>query len=119
MALQRRNPEPGLICHSDRGSQYACHAYQQMLKAHGLVCSMSRKGNCWDNAPQESFFALLKGELEIEKFKTRQQAKAAVFEYIEVFYNRQRLHSALGNQSPESFEAALPAVPKCAPAQSG
>jgi putative transposase len=119
MAIEARRPEPGLICHSDRGSQYACRAYQQLLKKHGLLCSMSRRGNCYDNAPQESFFATLKGELEIDQFKTRDEAKGTIFEFIEVFYNRKRIHSALGYQSPESFEAAQAAVPKHAPAQSG
>jgi len=119
MAIQSRQPAPGLICHSDRGSQYACHAYQQLLSKHGLLCSMSRRGDCYDNAPKESFFATLKGELEIEVFKNRTEAQRAIFEFIEVFYNRKRLHSALGYQSPEAFEAAHRAVPKRAPAQSG
>jgi len=112
MAIELRRPEPGLICHSDRGSQYACAAYRQLLTRHGLVCSMSRRGNCWDNAPKESFFATLKGELNVDEFKTRKQAQTELFEYIEVFYNRKRLHSALGNQSPETFEATHHAVPK-------
>jgi putative transposase len=119
MAIQRRRPGPGLICHSDRGSQYACNAYQRLLKTHRLVCSMSRRGNCYDNAPAESFFATLKGELETQDFKTRQQAEAAIFRFIELFYNRKRMHSALGYQSPEQFEAAQPPVPKPAPAQRG
>jgi transposase InsO family protein len=80
---------------------------------------MSRRGDCYDNAPKESFFATLKGELEIEVFKNRTEAQRAIFEFIEVFYNRKRLHSALGYQSPEAFEAAHRAVPKRAPAQSG
>lgn len=112
MAIKRRRPAPGLICHSDRGSQYACHAYQRLLKEHGLLCSMSRRGDCYDNAPKESFFATLKGELEIEKFATRKQAQSEIFQFIEVFYNRKRLHSSLGYQSPEQFEAARCAVPK-------
>lgn len=119
MAIERRKPEPGLICHSDRGSQYACRDYRQLLTRHSLLCSMSRRGNCYDNAPQESFFATLKTELEIDHFKTRQEAESAIFQFIEVFYNRKRLHSALGYQSPESFEATLSAVPKRAPAQRG
>jgi len=119
MAIAARRPRPGLLCHSDRGSQYACRAYQQLLQRHGLLCSMSRRGDCYDNAPQESFFATLKGELQIEEFTTRQEAQAAIFQYIEVFYNRQRLHSALGYRSPESFEAEHSAVPKPAPAHRG
>jgi putative transposase len=119
MAIQSRRPGPGLICHSDRGSQYACRVYRQMLTEHGLVCSMSRRGDCWDNAPKESFFATLKGELNVEKFRTRNEARTAVFEYIELFYNRKRLHSALGYQSPESFEAKPTAVPKPAPTDRG
>lgn len=113
-------PAPaGLICHSDRGSQYACHAYQQLLLSHGLLCSMSRRGDCYDNAPSESFFATLKGELEIDTYPTRAQAKTAIFEFIEVFYNRKRLHSALGNRSPEQFEATQRDSPNPAPAQRG
>lgn len=112
-------PAPGLICHSDRGRQYACRAYQQLLLNHGLLCSMSRRGDCYDNAPSESFFATLKGELEADSYPTRAQAKTAIFEFIEVFYNRNRLHSALGQMSPEQFEAAQPHSPKPAPAQRG
>ena len=93
----------GLIHHSDRGSQYASEAYQQLLRRHGVVCSMSRKGNCWDNAMAESFFGTLKAELQ-EQPLTRQAMQSALFEYIEVFYNRQRLHSALGYQSPAAYE---------------
>jgi putative transposase len=119
MAIAARRPTPGLICHSDRGSQYACRRYRQLLLHHGLLASMSRRGNCYDNAPCESFFATLKGELEIDNFKTRQQAQAAIFEFIEVFYNRKRLHSALGHQSPEQFEANQRNSPKTAPAQRG
>jgi transposase InsO family protein len=107
MAIQRRDPVAGLIHHSDRGVQYACGPYQQMLEQHGLVCSMSRKGNCYDNALAESFFATLKNELvNHEHYATRAQARASVFEYIEVFYNRQRRHSSLGYVSPETFEAS-------------
>ena len=119
MAIDARRPAPGLICHSDRGRQYACRAYQQLLLEHGLLSSMSRRGDCYDNAPSESFFATLKGELEIDNYKTRAQAKTAIFEFIEVFYNRKRLHSALGHVSPEQFEAAQRHSPKPAPAQSG
>jgi putative transposase len=107
MALGRQLPEAGLLAHSDRGSQYAGSAYQDLLRAHGITCSMSRKGNCWDNAPMESFFATLKKELiHQERYATRAEARRSVFEYIEVFYNRVRRHSALGYVSPEQFEEA-------------
>jgi transposase InsO family protein len=107
MALARRTPGPGLIHHSDRGSQYACAAYQSLLAAHGIACSMSRAGNCYDNAMQESFWSTLKREAVGGRvFESVAQARAAVFEYIEVFYNRVRRHSALGYVSPERFEAA-------------
>lgn len=107
MAYRRRLPEAGVIAHSDRGSQYASDQYQQFLAEHGIVCSMSRKGNCWDNAPIESFFHTLKTELiYCCRFKTRQEAMDAIFEYIEVFYNRQRKHSTLGYMSPADYEAA-------------
>ena len=102
MALGRRGPVPGLIHHSDRGSQYAGGEYRKLIKKAGLTQSMSRKGQCLDNAPMESFFASLKKELvHRQRFKTRAQAKAAIFEYIEVFYNRQRRHSAIGYQTPQ------------------
>ena len=102
MALGRRGPVPGLIHHSDRGSQYAGGDYRKLLKKAGLTQSMSRKGECLDNAPMESFFASLKKELvHRQRFKTRAQAKAAIFEYIEVFYNRQRRHSGVGYQTPQ------------------
>ena len=91
--------------HSDQGMQYACGAYQQVLQSKNAVVSMSRRGNCWDNALAESFFGTLKKELiQGEKYRTRQQAVSAVFEYIEVFYNRHRKHSKLGYQSPVEFE---------------
>ena len=107
MAVQRRYPEPGLLHHSDRGVQYACGAYRSFLERHQMQPSMSRRGNCYDNAVMESFFGTLKTELIYhEKYKTRAQAKLSIFEYIEVFYNRQRRHSAIGYQSPETFEAA-------------
>jgi transposase InsO family protein len=104
-AIHSRKPGSGsgLIHHSDRGSQYASASYQQLLSRHGVICSMSRKGNCWDNAMAESFFGTLKTELH-ERLSTRQAARSALFEYIEVFYNRQRLHSALGYQSPAAYE---------------
>jgi len=104
-AIARRNVRPDLMHHSDRGGQYAATEYQKLLKKTKMICSMSRKGDCWDNAPMESFFATLKTELVYrEQFKTRKEAKAKIFEYIEVFYNRQRRHSSLGNKSPVDFE---------------
>ncbi len=110
MALESRQPPQGLVHHSDRGSQYASEEYQQALAARGIQCSMSRKGNCWDNAVVESFFSTLKQELVYTMdFITREQARLALFEYMEVFYNRQRRHSTLGYVSPVDFElAALP-----------
>jgi len=104
MAVARRLPEAGLIAHSDRGSQYASEHYQRVLSGEGIVCSMSDVGQCWDNAPVESFFGRLKGELEVAVFDTRGQARAALFEYLEVFHNRVRLHSSLGYVSPAEFE---------------
>lgn len=104
-ALARRSPAPGLIHHSDRGSQYASTAYQELLHGAEIVCSMSRRGNCWDNAPVESFFATLKAELVYRhRYRTRAQARSELFEYIEVFYNAKRKHSALGYLSPIAFE---------------
>jgi transposase InsO family protein len=104
-ALASRAPPAGLICHSDRGSQYASADYQQALRRAGALCSMSRRGNCWDNAPVESFFASLKRELvHRTSFATRQEARVAVFDWIAVWYNRKRRHSALGYLSPEQFE---------------
>jgi len=104
-AIARRDVTPDLMHHSDRGGQYAATEYQKLLKKTKMICSMSRKGDCWDNAPMESFFATLKAELVYrEQFKTRQEAKAKIFEYIEVFYNRQRRHSTLGYKSPVDFE---------------
>jgi transposase InsO family protein len=111
MAIDGRSPLPGLLHHSDRGVQYAAHDFQGLLELNGIVCSMSRKGNCYDNAVKESFFHTLKTELcDHEHYKTRAQARASVFEYIEVFYNRQRLHSTLGYCSPIEFEAQRIAV---------
>jgi putative transposase len=105
MAYLNRSPGPGLLHHSDRGSQYASADYQKLLKARGIVCSMSRKGNCWDNAVMESFFGTLKTELVYHRnYETREEAQSDIFEYIEVFYNRQRLHSALGYRSPVAYE---------------
>lgn len=106
MALNRRQPQPGLLHHSDRGSQYASASYQNMLSHHDALASMSRTGNVYDNAPMESFFATLKTELiHLRNYVSRRQAKSDIFEYIEVFYNRQRLHSALGYMSPIEFES--------------
>lgn len=105
MALQHRQVEGGVLHHSDRGSQYAAQGYQQQLTVHGLQCSMSRPGNCWDNAVAESFFASLKTELIYRRrFQTRQEAMRAIFKYIEGFYNRRRRHSTLGYLSPAEFE---------------
>jgi transposase InsO family protein len=106
MALRRRRPRAALLHHSDRGVQYACRDYQALLAGHGITCSMSRVGNCYDNAVTESFFGTLKTEhVHHQQYQTRAQAKASVFEWIEVFYNRQRRHSSLGYVSPETFEA--------------
>jgi len=111
MALQRCRPPEGLIHHSDRGVQYASGPYRQVLERHGIKQSMSRKGNCLDNAPMESFFASLKKEhVHPARFRTRAEAKAAVFEYIEVFYNRQRLHSALGYRTPAEARASMEGI---------
>jgi len=105
MALKGRPRSRAMLHHSDRGSQYASHEYQQLLAAHGILSSMSRKGNCWDNAVAESFFATLKLELVYEtQWRTREEARRALFEYIELFYNRQRRHSALGYLCPSQFE---------------
>ena len=105
MALAQRRPQPGLIHHSDRGSQYASADYQQLLARHGLRASMSRRGDCWDNAVAESFFASLKLELVYQiQWRTRAEARTAVFEYLELFYNRRRRHSSLGYLSPLEFE---------------
>jgi putative transposase len=104
MAWFRRRPTPGLVHHSDRGVQYASQALQAKLAEYGMRCSMSRKGNCWDNAPTESFFNSLKNErVHGSRYRTRADAKADVFQYIEIFYNRVRHHSTLGQTSPEQF----------------
>jgi transposase InsO family protein len=105
MAVERRLPGEGLLAHSDRGSQYASEHYRRLLGQHGIECSMSGVGQCWDNAPAESFFASLKKELtHHEDYQTRQEARASLFEYIEVFYNNQRLHSSLGYVTPAAYE---------------
>jgi len=107
MAIRKRRPGEGLLHHSDRGSQYASTEYQGMLMRNGITPSMSRKGNCWDNAPMESFFHTLKTELVHHKhYLTRREARRDIFEYIEVFYNRQRLHSSLGYKTPTEYEQA-------------
>jgi transposase InsO family protein len=105
MALAQRRPPPGLIHHSDRGSQYASDDYQQLLAAHGIRGSMSRRGDCWDNAVAESFFASLKLELVYQvQWPSRAAARTALFEYLELFYNRRRRHSSLGYLSPAEYE---------------
>jgi transposase InsO family protein len=107
MAMARKCPGNNLVAHSDRGVQYASEHYQRLLRTHGITCSMSRQGNCWDNAPMESFFATLKKELvHHEAYPSREAARRSLFEYIEVFYNRIRRHSALGYQSPTQFAEA-------------
>jgi transposase InsO family protein len=103
MAVAQRSRRPAV--HSDRGVQYACGDYQASLTRHGMRCSMSRKADPWDNAPQESFYGSLKGELTHHRHASRAQARREVFEYLEVFYNRQRLHSSLGYLSPVAFES--------------
>jgi putative transposase len=104
MAWFRRKPVPGVLHHSDRGSQYASQAFQDKLTEYGMTCSMSRKGNCWDNAPTESWFNSSKNErVHGWHFATREEMTATAFEYIEEFYNRKRLHSTLGYKSPALF----------------
>ena len=108
MAMWKRRPEAGLLVHSDRGSQYVSERYQKLLTDNEFVCSMSRKGNCWDNAVAESFFHTLKTELiHHEDFQTREEAQQAIFEYIEVFYNRQGKHSTNGYLAPFKYEQQL------------
>lgn len=103
-ALGRRGKPKGVLIHSDRGSQYCSNDYQKLLKEQGFICSMSRKGNCWDNAPMESFWGKLKQEwLNDKHFKTRAEARAAVFYYIEVFYNRKRRHAGNGYTNPAAY----------------
>ena len=108
MPLERRRPAPGVLHHTDRGSQYAGHAYRDALAAHGMTCSMSRSGDCWDNAVAESFFATLKRELVSDAdWRTRDDARTAIFQYIEIWYNRRRRHSALGYLSPTQYDQQL------------
>ncbi len=111
MAIWQRKPPKGLIWHTDRGSQYCSESHSKLTKQHGIIQSMSRKGNCWDNAVAESFFHTIKAELVYQsKFKTREEAKHAIFEYIEVFYNRIRMHSTNDYLSPVKYEE----MQKCA-----
>ncbi len=108
MAVNLRKPPVGLIHHSDRGSQYASHDYQKLLKQYGMICSMSRKGNCWDNAPIERFFSSLKREWTGNRwYRTRQEVMADVREYVAVYYNSKRLHSTLGYTTPMDYEKTL------------
>jgi transposase InsO family protein len=108
MAYQRRRPPAGLILHSDRGSQYASESYRDLVTGYGMQMSMSRKGDCWDNAPMESFFGTLKKELIYRRnYRTRKDARGDIFEYLEVFYNRERLHSSLGYLSPADYEKLI------------
>jgi len=108
MAIKRRNPPSGLIWHTDRGSQYASHAHKDLLQKNGIIQSMSRKGNCWDNAVAESFFHSLKTEFtNHEIFETRAKANEMIFEYIEVFYNRERMHSSNNYLSPVEYEEKM------------
>jgi putative transposase len=112
MAIQQRQPPAGLIHHSDRGGQYCSHAMRDLLAAHGVQASMSRKADCYDNAVAESFFATLKKELvSFAEYATRAEAQGAIFEYIEVYYNRRRLHSTLGYVSPADFEQTANCIP--------
>jgi transposase InsO family protein len=110
MALIERRPEPGLLYHSDQGSQYTCWEHQQILDGHQITISMSRRGECLDNAPMESFWGTLKTECADEPFETIAQAKAAIFAYVMGWYNRKRRHSALGYLSPEQFENRQPCL---------
>lgn len=107
-AVRRHRPPKGLIHHSDRGVQYCSQEYQELLKEHNMICSMSRKGNCYDNAPAETFFSTIKCELLYHKqYETRAQAHQDIFWYIEIFYNRQRRHQSLGYLSPVDFKKTL------------
>jgi len=107
MAITHRRPASGLISHTDRGSQYASRSHQELLKQNHMICSMSRKGNCWDNAVAESFFKSLKNEfVYFQKFNYREKAKQEIFEWIECFYNQRRIHSSLGFKSPVQYEKA-------------
>ena len=115
MAIARQRPAAGLLHHSDRGVQYAAHGYRKRLRQHGIVCSMSRKGDCWDNAPMESFFATLKGELvEQRDYLPRGDARADVFQFLEGWYNRKRRHSGIGYLTPEQKAAQFVAAASAA-----
>jgi putative transposase len=115
MAIWQRKPEKGLIVHTDRGSQYASHEYRKLLNAHGLVGSMSRKGDCWDNAVAESFFGSLKNErVHWRNYQTRYEAQQDILNYITMFYNSYRLHSYLGYQSPNQYEQEMVKLQKVA-----
>jgi len=104
-AISQRKPEAGLVFHSDQGSQYASNEFRALIKNNGALPSMSRRGNCWDNAVAETFFKTLKSELIYDKvFDTKQEAELAIFEYIEIFYNRKRLHSTINYMSPHDYE---------------
>lgn len=106
-ACTQYSPPPGLVHHSDRGSQYAAHEYRAMLREYGMICSMSRKANCYDNACMESFFSIIKRELVYQvQFETKDEARQQIYRYIEFFYNRKRIHSALDYMSPDRFEEA-------------
>ena len=107
MAINARQPAPGMVSHTDQGCQYASNDYQELQRLYGIIGSMSRKGNCWDNSVVESFFGTLKQEhVFFCDFQTRDEARLSVFEWIEGWYNRERLHSTLGNRSPEEYEQA-------------
>jgi putative transposase len=107
-AVKRKKPPEGLIHHSDRGRQYACYRHRALLRRYGITPSMSRKGNCYGNAYMESFFSTLKGELvHGERYRTREDARLSIFEYVEVFYNRVRKHLGLGYKSSEQYEKSL------------
>ena len=109
MAVQTRSPKPGLLVHTDRGSQYACREYRQFIAQHGILPSMSRKGDCWDNAVAESFFSTLKVELKSDRlWATRSEARLEIFEYIEAWYNRERRHSRLKYLTPVEYEECRP-----------
>jgi putative transposase len=105
MAIEQRKPQNGLVHHSDRGVQYACEDFQELLKAEGIVCSMSRRGDCWDNACMESFFGSFKMEwMAGKQYKNFEEAKKDIFKYVELFYNRRRRHASLGYVSPAAYE---------------
>ena len=104
-AISQRKPEQGLIFHSDQGSQYASNEFRALIKNNGALPSMSRRGNCWDNAVAESFFKTIKSELIYDGiFNTKQEARLAIFDYIEIFYNRKRLHSTINYMSPHDYK---------------